>query len=127
MSAPTLGEAEGTTMLVAGAIALLAVLYVLRNGPAAVAGALSGKNALTENATNADGSPQTAYYGAGPLGTLGAATNAASGGWLSSWGDDLGSWLFEGTHSDPLAAPAPAPAPKYADPTDALNYPGAMG
>lgn len=83
---PTLGEAEGTVLLVAGGIALLAVLYVLRKAP----GVLSGKNSLTANATNADGSPQTAYYGAGPLGTVGAATNAASGGYLSSFGDWLG-------------------------------------
>lgn len=128
MSAPTLGQVEGNTLLVAGGIALIVVLYVLKQAPAAVAGAVTGKNALTENATNADGTPQTAYYGAGPLGTLGAATNAVSGGWLSTWGDDFGSWFYGATHSDPLApAPAPAPQPTYVDPTDALNYPGAMG
>lgn len=32
MSAPSLGEAEGTTLLVAGGLALVAVLYVLRKG-----------------------------------------------------------------------------------------------
>lgn len=124
MKAPTLGEAEGTTLLVAGAIALLAVLYVLRKAPKVVAGALTGKNALTENATNADGSAQTAYYGAGPAGTLGAATNAVSGGYLSTWGDNLGSWFYGVTHSDPLATPS---TPQYADPTDASNYAGAQG
>lgn len=90
MKAPTLGEAEGTVLLVAGGIALLAVLYVLRKAPAAVAGAVTGKNALTQNATNADGSAQAGYYGMGPAGTIGAATNAASGGYLSTFGDWLG-------------------------------------
>jgi len=120
MNTPSLGEVEGTTLLVAGGIALLAVLYVLRKAPAAVAGAVTGKNALTENATNADGSAQTAYYGAGPLGTLGAATNAASGGWFSTFGDWLGSKAYDVTHTDPLADQTPAS-------TDPLDYAGALG
>lgn len=98
MSAPNLGEAEGTTLLVAGGLALLAVWYVVSRAPAAVSGALSGNNALTENATNADGTPQTAYVGAGPLGTAGAAANAASGGWFSTVGDWLGSKAYDISH-----------------------------
>lgn len=122
MSAPTLGEAEGTVLLVAGGVALLAVLYVLRKAPAAVAGAVSGKNALTEHATNADGTAQTGYYGVPVVGTIGAATNAASGGWLSTFGDWLGGKAYDATHDDPNATPAPAPAS-----TDPLDYAGAWG
>lgn len=114
MNTPSLGQAEGTTLLVAGGVALLAVLYVIRKAPAAVAGAVSGKNALTANAANADGSAQTAYYGAGPAGTLGAATNAASGGWLSSFGDWIGTKLGDATISDPNAQANAADAAKAA-------------
>ncbi len=114
MNAPSLSQAEGTTLMVAGAIALVAVVYVLRKAPAAVAGAVSGKNALTANATNADGSAQTAYYGAGPAGTLGAATNAASGGWLSTLGDWIGTKVGDATIADPNAQANAADAAKAA-------------
>lgn len=103
MNAPTIGQAEGTTLLVAGAIALVAVVYVIRKAPAVAKGALTGDNALTRSATNADGSAQTAYVGAGPAGTLGAATNAAFGGWLSSFGDWIGTKLGDATIADPNA------------------------
>lgn len=114
LTPPTLGQAEGTTLLVGGAIALLAVLYVLRSAPAAIAGAASGKNALTANATNADGTPQTAYYGAGPAGTLGAATNAASGGWFSTLGDWIGTKVGDLTIRDPNAEANAADADRAA-------------
>lgn len=101
MKAPDLSQVEGTTLLVAGGIALLAVVYIVRKGAAVAAiakGALTGDNALTRGATNADGTPQTAYIGAGPAGTLGAATNAVSGGYLSTFGDWLGNGLYNLTH-----------------------------
>lgn len=37
MNAPTLSQAEGTMLLVGGAIALVAVLYVVKKGPAGLA------------------------------------------------------------------------------------------
>lgn len=55
------------------------------------------------NATNADGTPQTGYVGAGVVGVVGAATNAASGGLLSSLGDSIGSGLYSLFGSDPNA------------------------
>jgi hypothetical protein len=55
------------------------------------------------NAKNADGTPQTAYVGAGPVGVVAAATNAASGGWLSTFGDWLGSKAADATQDDPNA------------------------
>ncbi len=55
------------------------------------------------NAKNADGTPQTAYVGAGPVGAIGAATNAVSGGWLSTFGDWLGSKAADATQTDPMA------------------------
>ncbi len=55
------------------------------------------------NATNADGTPQTAYQNTGPVGYVAAATNAASGGWLSTLGDAIGSKLADWTQSDPNA------------------------
>jgi len=70
-------------------------------------GLLSGDNTLTKNATNADGQKVTAYRGVPVLGTLGAAANAASGGWLATMGQKLGSWL--------------APTPSANDPVPAQS------
>jgi hypothetical protein len=58
-------------------------------------GVLTGNNAVTENATNAAGEATTAYQGAGIVGTVGAATNAASGGVLASIGESIGGTLFD--------------------------------
>lgn len=58
-------------------------------------GMVSGNNAITRSATNAAGQPVSAYEGAGVLGTLGAATNAASGGLLASAGQWLGGLAFD--------------------------------
>jgi hypothetical protein len=55
------------------------------------------------NATNADGTPQTAYQDTGPLGYVAAATNAASGGWLSTAGDWIGSKTYDLLNADPNA------------------------
>jgi hypothetical protein len=51
-----------------------------------VTGTLTGNNAVTKD---------TPYEGAGVLGTLGAVTNAASGGTLQQIGESIGSKLFD--------------------------------
>jgi hypothetical protein len=53
------------------------------------AGVVTGNNVLTRG---------TPYAGAGVLGTMGAAANAASGGVLQSWGESLGGWFYDVTH-----------------------------
>lgn len=68
----------------------------------ATIGAVTGDNALTRGATNSDGTPQTAYQGVPVVGTLGAAANAASGGYLADFGGWLGRKTYDLTHSDPL-------------------------
>lgn len=88
-------------LLVLGAVAAGAVYLLTRNA----GGLVTGNNAITQAATNAAGQPVTAYQGAGVVGTLGAATNAASGGWLATAGQRLGSWLYDITHP---TEPAPA-------------------
>lgn len=76
------------TMLYAGAaLGVVGLAYFLyKQGP----GLITGNNAITRSATNAAGEPVTAYQGAGVIGTIGAATNAASGGFLASLGEWLG-------------------------------------
>ena len=93
--------------LAIGAAVVLAVLYALYRVSDAAKGAITGDNALTRSATDAAGKPVTAYQGAGVLGTLGAGVNAASGGWLASAGQWLGSAAYDWTHSatSPPAAP----------------------
>lgn len=61
-------------------------------------GAVTGNNYLTAHATNSDGTPQTAYQGVPVLGTLGAATNAVSGGYLADFGSWLGQKTYDLTH-----------------------------
>ena len=84
----------------------LVLLWLARDSIKAVAdtaaGLVSGNNAITQNQTNAAGEKTTAYQGAGVLGTVGAATNAASGGVLASVGETVGGWFYEITHTDPL-------------------------
>jgi|SRR5882672_3899165 len=65
-----------------------------------IAGVATGDNAITRAATNAEGVPVSAYEGAGILGTLGAATNAVSGGVLASAGESLGGWVYDLLHGD---------------------------
>jgi len=55
-------------------------------------GLLTGNNAITAEART------TAYQGAGILGTLGAATDAVSGGTLSRAGEWLGGKIYDITH-----------------------------
>lgn len=61
-------------------------------------GLLTGDNALTRNATDSDGNQVSAYQGAGPVGTLGAAANAASGGYLATFGSWLGRTTYDLLH-----------------------------
>lgn len=77
--------------------------WFLWKGPGA--GLLSGDNTLTRNATDASGAPVTAYQGAGPVGTLGAAANKASGGVLASIGEWLGQKAADLLLPDPMASP----------------------
>lgn len=72
-------------------------------------GALTGNNMMTERATNAAGERTTAYEGAGVLGTVGAATNAVSGGVLSSVGEWMGAKAFEIFGPDTSSATSPTP------------------
>jgi hypothetical protein len=61
----------------------------------AAGGVLTGNNTVTQSATNAAGDATTAYQGAGIVGTVGAATNAVSGGVLASMGEAIGGKLFD--------------------------------
>lgn len=61
-------------------------------------GIVTGNNAVTQNQTNAAGEQTTAYQGGGILGTMGAAANSASGGWLATAGENLGGWIYDTTH-----------------------------
>ena len=95
-------ELNATAIIALAGVATLGLVGVwLFKGPGA--GLLSGDNALTRSATNADGERVTAYEGAGPLGTLGAAANAASGGYLSSFGQWLGGKAADLFQPDPMA------------------------
>lgn len=71
-----------------------------------VGGLVTGNNSITQTATNAAGQPVTAYQGAGVVGTIGAATNAASGGMLASIGERIGGWVFDAFNPDPMASGA---------------------
>ena len=103
--------AQLQALTIAGGFALGAFVLWRYGGKVADAagGVLTGNNTLTQTATNAAGERVTAYEGAGVLGTLGAATNAASGGTLASFGEWLGGTVYELTHDDPIK-PAPAPS-----------------
>lgn len=96
------------TILIGGGV-LVVGLVAMKLIPK-LGGFFTGNNALTQNAKNADGTSQTAYQGAGVVGTVGAATNAVSGGWLSTFGDWLGGGLYDATHSDPMATPIAPPS-----------------
>lgn len=98
---------ENALPLAVGAALLLGVVYFLIRktvGDVAkgAAGVLTGDNAITKNATNASGERVTAYEGAGIFGTLGAATNAVSGGTLASLGEKISSWFEPGEKSENL-------------------------
>ena len=58
-------------------------------------------NNLTNSATDFAGDKVTAYGGHGVVGSLGAETNALSGGALASAGESLGGWLYSAFNKDP--------------------------
>lgn len=85
---------QNPLMLAAGVVLVIGVVYYLgrktvKDVASAAGGVLSGDNALTEG---------TPYQGAGVLGTLGAAANEASGGFLESTGHRIGGWVYDVLH-----------------------------
>ena len=92
---------EPATLLALGIVALIVVYYVgkktLTAAADVVGGTVSGNNALTAG---------TEYQGTGVLGTLGAATNDASGGLFSWVGNEVGGGLYDLFNGS--GAPAPA-------------------
>lgn len=75
---------------------VLAVVYllgrrVIGDVASAAGGIVSGDNVITRG---------TPYQGAGIAGTLGAATNAASGGILERTGSAIGGWLYDVFNDD---------------------------
>lgn len=80
-------------LLIIGGVAVVGTVLLIwgvsRFGGAVVdtaGGILSGNNSLTDG---------TAYEGAGVVGTVGAATNTISGGFLGELGSDLSLALFD--------------------------------
>jgi hypothetical protein len=97
--------AQNPIALAAGVALVIGVVYLLsrqaiKETAAVAAGVVSGNNAITQNQTDFDGNKVSAYEGRGVLGTLGAATNSASGGTLASVGGYLGSKFYDLTHLD---------------------------
>lgn len=103
-----LAKQSPVTLAIAGGVVLVLGYLVVKEVAKAGAGLVSGNNAITRNQTNAAGEKVTAYEGAGVLGTVGAATNSASGGVLASVGEWIGGKVADWTLPDPMATPAPA-------------------
>lgn len=106
-------NSPGGKLVILGGLAFAAYWIVkqslsgIKDAAAAGQGLLTGNNAITANATDAAGDPVGAYTGAGVLGTLGAETNAISGGWLASFGEDIGGFFADVLHPyDPNPASA---------------------
>lgn len=92
-------QKQNPLMLAGAAVLVLGVVYYLArktisDAVDAAGGILSGDNALTKG---------TAYEGAGVAGTLGAATNAVTGGTLEKIGSAIGGKLYDWFGSDPPA------------------------
>lgn len=84
--------------LAIGAIVILGGVYLIlskiaKDAADAAAGIVSGDNVVTRNQTNYSGETTDAYVNKGVLGTLGAATNSASGGIFATIGEKLGGWF----------------------------------
>ena len=113
-AAASLGRlAKSSPLMIAGGVVAIVALYIVKRTADAVpdvvdavteaadaatgvaVGVATGNNTVTQTATNASGERVTAYEGTGILGTLGAATNAVSGGMLASGGEILSTWLFD--------------------------------
>ena len=90
--------------LIVGGVAAagLLLLVLMPKAAEAARGIATGENDLTRNATNAQGEPVNAYYGAGFVGTAGAAANEASGGWLATAGGWIGRTFYDLVNDDPL-------------------------
>lgn len=114
-----------TETVIQGAVALtvigLGVFAVWKLGGFGK-GLLTGDNALTQNARDSDGNKIGAYTGVPVVGTLGAAANAASGGYLATFGGWLGRSAYDLLH--PEGEPS-TPQASY-DETERLlaRYPG---
>lgn len=102
--------------------------YALHKAWGVGKGIVTNDNALTRGATDASGTPTTAYLDSPVpvLGTVGAAANAASGGYLASGGDWLGSKLFDlfNPHAGGLDAPANPAPPSSSATLDKFNQAG---
>jgi hypothetical protein len=74
--------------------------YLLWKATQVAKGIVTNDNALTRSATDANGNAVTAYKETTVpvVGTLGAAANAASGGYLASFGEWLGNTTFDVLH-----------------------------
>lgn len=110
---------------IAAGAAVAVLAYVLKQYGKAAAeaagGVVSGNNAITRG---------TPYAGAGVAGTVGAATNAASGGVLQRAGESLGGWLYGvfGDTYDPNAKTPPfVRQPQILRQTDASSLWGTYG
>jgi hypothetical protein len=88
-----IAKAEAGPLIMVAGVAIV-VLYVL---PKVIRGIFTNKNPLTNNQTDADGNPVTAYSETTTpvIGTLGAAANTVSGGTLASIGEWLGGKLAD--------------------------------
>lgn len=118
------------TVAVCGAAALAA--YVGYQALKLGKGVITGDNAVTRGATDASGKKTDAYVNVPVLGTVGAVTNAASGGYLASFGSWLGTSLFDVFNSDAgkvANAPTGGPTTASYDETDRLmkRYPAPSG
>lgn len=96
MKLPISGDAKGYAILIGAGVVAVVVLTLFFKKQATeavkgVGGLVSGDNALTRG---------TVYEGAGVAGTLGAATNAATGGLLETFGSWLGGKVYDVTHPD---------------------------
>lgn len=114
-----------TTTVVQGAIALTVIglgAFAIWKLGGIGKGLITGDNALTRNARDADGNAVTAYRDVPVVGTLGAAANAVSGGYLAS----LGSWIGTSLYDAMYPAPADPPPRENYDETERLlkRYPG---
>lgn len=94
-----LNKQSPVTLAVSAVIVIGVVYYLTGRTIGKVAdiagGAISGDNAITRNQQNFSGESTDAYVDKGILGTIGAATNAASGGILASAGETIGGWVFD--------------------------------
>lgn len=95
---------------------LAAVLALLGLGGFMAWRLYKGVGDIKDHATDSNGRPVTAYKDAGPLGTLAAAANAASGGYLATFGDWLGGAVYDVMH--PAPDPAATPLPTVASSTE---------